>query len=107
LAQFDGTRWTTIQEDTQPADGALGVPPPGSETVSDQFTIKKLGGPLAPAPRVATAATWQGDRNMLWLDQSEALFVDGGLEPGYTYQVTSADSDPSPDELRNATTDSP
>ena len=36
-------------------------------------------------------------------DEAGALFVDGGLEPGYTYQVTSVDNDPSPDDLRTAT----
>ncbi|HEX2784203.1 MAG TPA: transglutaminase domain-containing protein, partial [Ilumatobacteraceae bacterium] len=41
--------------------------------------------------------------NMLWLDQAGALVVDGGLEAGYTYQVTSVDNEPSEDQLRTAT----
>jgi transglutaminase-like putative cysteine protease len=102
LANFDGTRWSTLAEGVRTADGTLTDGPIGSETVTDEITIKKLGGSLAPAARSATAAAWQGDRNMLWADQAGALFVDGGLEPGYTYQVTSVDNDPSPDQLRTA-----
>ena len=102
LANFDGTRWSTLAEGVRTADGTLTDGPIGSETVTDEITIKKLGGSLAPAVRSATAAAWQGDRNMLWADQAGALFVDGGLEPGYTYQVTSVDNDPSPDQLRTA-----
>ncbi len=103
LGSFDGTRWSTLTEDVRPADGALGSIPVVGETITEQITISKLAGSLAPAARTATAATWQGDRNMLWADQSGALYVDGGLQPGYTYQVTSVDNDPSPDQLRTAT----
>ncbi|MEA3185025.1 MAG: hypothetical protein QOJ74_1502 [Ilumatobacteraceae bacterium] len=107
LANFDGTQWTTFTEDVQPADGALGVAPPGGETITEEITIRKLGGQFAPAARTATGVTWQSDRNLLWLAQSEAIFVDGGLEPGFTYQVTAVDSDPSPDALRGATANFP
>jgi transglutaminase-like putative cysteine protease len=103
LAEFDGTRWSTLAEGVRSADGSLGVAPPGGETIVDEITIKKFAGQLAPAATTPTAATWQGDRNMLWADEAGALFVDGGLQPGYTYQVTSVDNDPSADQLRTAT----
>ncbi|HEX2784456.1 MAG TPA: DUF3488 and transglutaminase-like domain-containing protein, partial [Ilumatobacteraceae bacterium] len=103
LANFDGTVWSTLVEGVRTADGTLTDGAIGAVTVTDEITIKKLGGPLAPAARSATAATWQGDRNMLWLDQAGALVVDGGLESGYTYQVTSVDNAPSEDQLRTAT----
>ena len=106
LGSFDGTRWSTLGEDVRPADGVLGTIPIVGETITDQITVSKLGGQLAPAAPTATAATWQGDRNLLWADQSGALYVDGGLQPGYTYQVTSVDNDPSPDQLRAATVSS-
>lgn len=104
LGQFDGTRWTTLPEDTHVADGTLTQPPANSELVLQQISIKKLGGDFAPAARAATAATWQG-RSLLWANEAGALYVDGGLVPGYQYQVTSADNDPSPDDLRTATVD--
>ncbi|MGZ4767876.1 MAG: transglutaminaseTgpA domain-containing protein [Ilumatobacteraceae bacterium] len=107
LGSFDGTRWSTLTEDVRPADGVLGTIPVVGQTITDQITISKLGGSLAPAARTATSATWQGDRNMLWADELGALFVDGGLQPGYTYQVTSIDNDPSPDQLRAATVSNP
>ena len=102
LGQFDGTRWSTLGEDTRVADGTLTQPPPNSELVLQQITVRKLGGALAPAARTATAATWQG-RSLLWANEAGALYADGGLQPGYQYQVTSADNDPSPDDLRTAT----
>jgi transglutaminase-like putative cysteine protease len=104
LGKFDGTRWSTLPEDTRPADGALSDTPPNAELLEQRITIKKLGGSLAPAARTATAAAWQG-RTLLWANKAGALYVDGGLEPGYQYQVTSAATDPSPDELRSATVD--
>lgn len=104
LGQFDGTRWTTLPENTRPASGTLGNPPPNAEVVQQRISIKKLRGVLAPAARTAISARWQG-RTLLWADKAEALYVDGGLESGYQYQVTSADNDPSPAELRTATND--
>lgn len=103
LGQFDGTRWLPLGEDLRPADGALTTPPDGAETITDQITISRLSGELAPAPRTATSAASQGDRNLLWADQAQALFVDGGLVPRFKYQVTSVDNDPTPDQLRAAT----
>ena len=103
LGAFDGTRWSTVAEDVRPADGVLGSTPVVGETITQQITISKLAGQLAPAVRTATAAAWQGSRNMLWLDEAGALLVDGGLQAGYQYQVTSVDNDPSPDSLRAAT----
>ena len=91
LGQFDGTRWTTLSEDTRVADGTLTQPPPNSQLVLQQITIKKLGGDFAPAARTATAATWQGP-SLLWANEAGALYADGGLKPGYQYQITSADN---------------
>ena len=105
LGQFDGTRWSTLPEDTRIADGILTQQLPNSALVLQQITIKKLGGQLAPAARSATAATWQGP-SMLWANESGALYVDGGLKAGYQYQITSADTDPAEDDLRGATIDS-
>ncbi|HEX3089718.1 MAG TPA: transglutaminaseTgpA domain-containing protein [Ilumatobacteraceae bacterium] len=102
LGQFDGTRWSTLPEDTRPAQGTLGQAQPNAELVTQRITIKKLGGPLAPAARTATSAAWQG-RTLLWANEAGALYVDGGLQPGYQYQVTSADNDPTSDQLRGAT----
>jgi transglutaminase-like putative cysteine protease len=104
LGQFDGTRWSTLPEETRPAQGTLGQAQPNAELVTQRITIKKLGGPLAPAARTATSAAWQG-RTLLWANEAGALYVDGGLQPGYQYQVTSADNDPTSDQLRGATVD--
>jgi transglutaminase-like putative cysteine protease len=104
LGKFDGTRWSTLPEDTRPANGTLSDVPPNSELLQQRITVKKLGGALAPAARSATAAAWQG-RTLLWANEAGALYVDGGLEPGYQYQVTSADNDPSPNELRTSSVD--
>jgi transglutaminase-like putative cysteine protease len=106
LGQFDGTRWSTLPEDTRVADGILTQQLPNSAIVQEQITIKKLGGQLAPAARSATAATWQGP-SMLWANESGALYVDGGLKPGYQYQITSANTDPTDADLRTATVDNP
>ncbi|MDP9465471.1 MAG: transglutaminase domain-containing protein, partial [Actinomycetota bacterium] len=75
--------------------------------VFQQITVKRLLGDLAPAARTATSAAWQqGDRTLSWADQAGALVVNGGLQPGYQYQVTSADNFPSAaqmSQLRTAT----
>ncbi|HSB84963.1 MAG TPA: DUF3488 and transglutaminase-like domain-containing protein, partial [Ilumatobacteraceae bacterium] len=107
LAKFDGRRWSTLGEDVRPANGPLADPQVGTETITQEITIKRLKGQLAPAARLATAANWQGDRAMLWAHEAGALFVDGGLQPGYAYQVTAADQDPTPDQLRAADVGSP
>ncbi len=103
LAVFDGTRWLPLAEDVRPADGQLADAPAGSETVVQNISIGKLAGKLAPAARTPTSAVSQGGRSLQWANTAGALFVDGGLEPGFKYQVTSADNDPSPDALRQAT----
>jgi transglutaminase-like putative cysteine protease len=102
LAEFDGTTWSQLPEDLRPAQGTLGQVPAGSDSIFDQITIKKLGGTLAPAARTATSAVWQGERSMSWADEAGALLVDEGLQPGYNYQVTSVESNPSADQLRAA-----
>jgi transglutaminase-like putative cysteine protease len=107
LGSFDGTRWSTLGEDVRPADGPLGSIPVPGETITDDIRITRLVGQLAPAPRTATAAAWQGDRAMLWGDETGSLYVDGGLQAGYQYQVSAVDDDPSPDELRAATVSTP
>ncbi|HEY7626571.1 MAG TPA: DUF3488 and transglutaminase-like domain-containing protein, partial [Ilumatobacteraceae bacterium] len=107
LAKFDGRRWSVLGEDPRPANGTLADPQVGTEIITQEITIKRLKGQLAPASRLATAANWQGTRGMLWGDESGALYVDGGLEPGYVYQVTAADQDPTADQLRAATSDNP
>ena len=104
LARFDGTRWTALAEDARVADGTLTPPAPNAELVLQEITIKKLGGPLAPAARTATSASWTG-RTLLYADEAGALFVDGGLQPGYQYQVTSANGQATDTELRNTTVD--
>ncbi len=104
LARFDGTRWTPLAEDARVADGTLTPPAPNAELVLQEITIKKLGGPLAPAARTATSASWSG-RTLLYADEAGALFVDGGLQPGYQYQVTSASSQATASELRGTTVD--
>jgi transglutaminase-like putative cysteine protease len=104
LGEFDGSRWTTLSGNLRPATGTLGDAQPNAEVVVQRITIKKLGGVIAPAARTATSAQWQG-RTLLWDDKAGALYVDGGLEAGYQYQVTSADNDPTAAELRTATVD--
>ncbi len=105
LGEFDGTRWTTLPESLRAADATLAQPLPNAELLLQQITIKKLGGQLAPAARTATSVAWQGPA-LSWADEAGALYVDGGLQPGYRYQVTSANYDPSADELRRATVES-
>ena len=93
LAQFDGTRWTPLPEDLRTADGSLSQRP-GLRTAAAtghhqpaRWQLRSRGahadvglvaGPYAPVGQ-----------------QSGALIVDGGMAPGYQYQVTSADFDPS------------
>jgi transglutaminase-like putative cysteine protease len=104
LANFDGTRWTPLAEPARVADGTLTPPAPNAELVLQQITIRKLGGPLAPSARTATSASWTG-RTLLYAQESGALFVDGGLQPGYQYQVTSANGQATADQLRTDTVD--
>ncbi|MEP7201864.1 MAG: DUF3488 and transglutaminase-like domain-containing protein [Ilumatobacteraceae bacterium] len=104
LGKFDGTRWTTLPEDTRVADGILSEPPANSEFVVQQITIRKLGGPLAPAARTPTSASWQG-RSLEWANDAGALYVQDGLQPNYRYQVTSAINDPTEGELRETSVD--
>jgi transglutaminase-like putative cysteine protease len=103
LAEFDGTRWSQLTEDLRPAKGTLADLPTNGSVIYQKISVTKLGGKLAPAARTATSATWQGDRDMLWANEAGALIVDGGLQVGFAYQVTSVDNDPSPDQLRAAT----
>jgi transglutaminase-like putative cysteine protease len=102
-ASFDGTTWSPLGEDLRPADTILAPADPRAEVVFQQITIKKLRGPWAPAARTATTATWQGDSDLTWGDDTGTLFVDGGFQPGFEYQVTSADNFPATDQLRAAT----
>ena len=104
LARFDGTRWTPLAEDARVADGTLSAPTPNAELVLQQITVKKLGGQLAPAQRTASSASWTG-RTLLYADEAGALFVDGGLQPGYQYQVTSGGGQATGSELRGTTVD--
>ena len=104
LAQFDGTRWTPLAEDARVADGTLTAPTPNAELVLQQITVKKLGGKLAPAQRTASSASWTG-RTLLYANEAGALFVDGGLQPGYQYQVTSAGGQATDTELRGTSVD--
>ena len=76
--------------------------PVGGETVVEDISIGELAGLLAAA-RTPTSAVSQGGRSLLWANTAGAPVVDGGLETGFKYQVTSADIDPSPDALRQAT----
>ena len=103
LAKFDGTRWSTLAEDVRTADGTLTDGPIGAETVTDEITIKKLGGSAGSGGAQCHRGCLAGRSQHAVVDQADALVVDGGLEPGYTYQVTSVDNDPSPDQLRTAT----
>ena len=104
LAVFDGTRWLPMAEDLRPADGPLADAPAGSETVVQNISIGRLANQLAPAARTPILAVSGGGRSLLWANTAGALFVDGELEAGFKYQVTSADNDPAPDALRQATT---
>ena len=104
LAVFDGTRWLPMAEDLRPADGPLADAPAGSETVVQNISIGRLANQLAPAARTPISAVSGGGRSLLWANTAGALFVDGELEAGFKYQVTSADNDPAPDALRQATT---
>jgi len=101
LAKFDGTRWSPLPENLRVADDSLSEPRPNSELVVQQINIRRLGGNYAPAVQTPTSASWVG-RTLQYGDKSGALIVDDGLEPGYQYQVTSYDFDPSADELRSA-----
>ena len=104
LGTFDGNRWLPLAEGLRVADGTLSQAPPDSELLLQRFTIRKLGGNLVPAVRTPTSASWQGP-SLNWASDAGALFVDGGLEVGYQYQVTSADYFPTQSELRSATVD--
>ncbi len=103
LATFDGTRWLPLAEESRRADSELADAPAGVEKIVQSVTIRRLGGPYVPAAHAPTTAEWRGDRGLLWLDEAGALLVDGRLEPGYKYEVTSADVRATADELRSAT----
>ena len=108
LANFDGRHWLTVAgEELRPADGALADPPPDAELITQLVTIKKLRGKLAPAASTPLAVNWLSDRTVQWVDRSRALFVQDGLTPGMRYETTSADADPTPDQLRSSTASNP
>ena len=92
-----------MTEDTRPAQGALGQAPPNANVVTQRITIKKLGGPLAPAARIADVGLL--GPTLSWADEAGAFYRRGWIEPDYQYQVTSADNFPTPEELRTATVD--
>ena len=90
-----GCRWRKMRRRRSLAGAPVGARPRRG------ISISKLGGQLAPARTPTGRVTRR--RNLLWSNTAEALFVEQGLEPGFKYQVTSADNDPSPDALRQAT----
>ncbi|MEY2453910.1 MAG: hypothetical protein QOD92_3484 [Acidimicrobiaceae bacterium] len=102
LGRFTGSQWTTLPEDTRPANGTLSQPEGNAEFHQQRITIRKLGGVLAPAARTATDAQWSGP-TLSWANEAGALYVEGGLQPNYQYQVTSADNFPDRDAVRTAT----
>jgi transglutaminase-like putative cysteine protease len=107
MSNFNGRTWTATAEDLLPASDGLAQAQPNAETFTQQFVIKKLGGKLLPAAATATSVAWEGDHGLRYAPAAAAIFVDGGVTPGITYTVSSATIDPSPDDLRSSSTDSP
>ena len=95
LGQFDGTRWTTLAGRHPRCRWSPGA------AVARQLEIvlqtdhhqqaRRRSSRRQPArPRAASVA---GRSTLLWADDSpRRSVVDGGLKPGYSYQVTSADN---------------
>ncbi|CAN0006455.1 unnamed protein product, partial [Phaeothamnion confervicola] len=103
LSQFDGTVWTPSDQDLQPASGNLLVDPaPNARTVAQTVTISNLEGNFVPAAysplQVTTSGLW-------WAPSTQTLVVpNDGYHAGQQFNIISAVTDPTPDELRAATT---
>lgn len=89
LPRFDGTTWGLPERQLESVDDQLSAPRPGTEELRQQLRIVNLGGtlvPAAPDPREAS-----GRDGLRWVpDTSTLVIVDGDLEPGDTFNITSA-----------------
>ncbi len=103
LSKFDGTVWTPSDQDLQPASGNLLVDPaPNATTLAQTVTISNLTGNFVPAAysplQVTTGGLW-------WAPSTQTLVVpNDGYHTGQQFNIISAITDPSPDELRAAST---
>jgi transglutaminase-like putative cysteine protease len=101
LDYFDGIRWQPTEETPVPVQAGADVEPPlpGSQTVTDTFEVTNdLLFQWLPGPFQPTSIALDGD--VSWLPGSQTAVMDGNLEPGDTYQVTSSYVEPTPDQLR-------
>jgi transglutaminase-like putative cysteine protease len=104
LPSFDGSKWSPPQESISHLGGQADDVPSGT-TSQQTFTIKNLGGHLVPAayrPVLVDPAD-----KVFYAPDAQTLLVPepNVLQPADQIQVTSVISQPSPAELRSASTE--
>ncbi|MEX0985067.1 MAG: transglutaminaseTgpA domain-containing protein [Actinomycetota bacterium] len=100
LEYFDGVRWQRTDEPSVAvAPGqTLGEPPEG-RTITQTFEVTNdLLFPEIPTAYQATSIDLDGD--VSWFANSQTALINGNLEPGDTYTVTSVYVAPTPEDLR-------
>jgi transglutaminase-like putative cysteine protease len=104
LPNFDGSKWSPPQETLTKVDSQSDDVSSGS-TSQQTFTIENLGGPLVPAAYRPIRVD-PPDKVFYAADaQTLVLGKPNVLQSGDQIQVTSVISQPSPDQLRSASTD--
>ncbi len=105
LTEFDGTVWTPPSQDLEPAIGPLEGSAVVGSLLAHTVTISGLGGNLVPA---AASPVEVGTTGLYWAAGTQTLIFPGdGLVSGDSISVLSAQVDPDPTLLRQATADSP
>ncbi len=100
LEYFDGVRWQRTDEPSVAvaAGQTLGEPPAG-RTITQTFEVTNdLLFPEIPTAYQATSIDLDGD--VSWFANSQTALINGNLEPGDTYTVTSVYVAPTPEDLR-------
>lgn len=100
LSEFDGTQWGLPDQTLEDAGGMLNRPAEGSTVLQQRITISRMGGNLLPAAFAPVKVVGSG---VLWLPDTDTLVVDDGFTEGQVYTVTSTDSHPAEDLLRQST----
>ncbi len=103
LERFDGIEWQPAQHDLVPVDPGAPLPgiTPGTDTIQQSFTITNdLLFPWLPTAYQVESVDVDGEAS--WDPQTQTVLLDGLLDEGDTYTVTSTYVAPEPEILRLA-----
>jgi transglutaminase-like putative cysteine protease len=107
LSNFDGETWDLPDGGSlEDADGTLANAAPGSTELVQRIEIRGLGGDLLPAAAEPTRVV--SGEGVQWAPEASTLVHDDpALKPGDRFEVVSAIPNPSPEQLRSATSNLP